>query len=145
MEQCGRRERQAHQQVKHGNFTRAYSSANSRYFPLSSPKSTSYKAMAAREPPSRRSLLQLYLIRISINLLPSVSLISRPVSVYTKTGMNGLTSHKEKFTVIDAEKRVTVPVIVEGGFLDMGFTLYRVRFEMLAKEGMENQCTRKQR
>lgn len=50
----------------------------------------------------------------------------------------GLKSYKEKFTVVDNEKRVKETEAVEGGFLDMGFTLYRVRFEMIEKN--ESEC-----
>ncbi|GKB62518.1 S-norcoclaurine synthase 2-like protein [Tanacetum coccineum] len=40
---------------------------------------------------------------------------------------------KEKFTKIDNENMIKETEAVEGGFLDMGFTLYRIRMEM--KEG----------
>ncbi|XP_071720246.1 norbelladine synthase-like [Rutidosis leptorrhynchoides] len=38
--------------------------------------------------------------------------------------------YKEKFTIIDNEKRVKEAEIIEGGYLDIGFTLYRVRIEV---------------
>lgn len=41
---------------------------------------------------------------------------------------------KEKFTKVDDEKRVKESEVIEGGFLDLGFTLYRVRFEIIEKE-----------
>ncbi|KAL7108086.1 hypothetical protein ACP275_06G093000 [Erythranthe tilingii] len=50
----------------------------------------------------------------------------------------GPTSYKEIFTVVDDEKRVKVAEVVEGGYLDMGFTLYRIRFELIEKE--ETEC-----
>ncbi|KAL8050617.1 hypothetical protein ABFX02_06G092300 [Erythranthe guttata] len=50
----------------------------------------------------------------------------------------GPTSYKEIFTVVDDEKRVKVAEVVEGGYLDMGFTLYRIRFEVIEKE--ETEC-----
>ncbi|KAH0664798.1 hypothetical protein KY285_026004 [Solanum tuberosum] len=44
-----------------------------------------------------------------------------------------LTSHKEKFVVIDDDKRVKIAQVVEGGLLDLGFTLYKVKFEVIEK------------
>ncbi|GFQ02202.1 s-norcoclaurine synthase [Phtheirospermum japonicum] len=49
-------------------------------------------------------------------------------------GKPGETSYKEKFVVVDDEKRVKVAEVVEGGYLDMGFGSYRVRFEVIDKE-----------
>ncbi|XP_047945011.1 norbelladine synthase-like [Salvia hispanica] len=46
----------------------------------------------------------------------------------------------EKLMVLDHEKRVREVEVVEGGFLDLGFTLYRVRFEVIEVEGNEKQC-----
>ncbi|KAG5547763.1 hypothetical protein RHGRI_013450 [Rhododendron griersonianum] len=39
-------------------------------------------------------------------------------------------SYKEKLTKVDDEKRVKEAEAVEGRYLDVGFTLYRVRFEV---------------
>ncbi|EXB29146.1 S-norcoclaurine synthase [Morus notabilis] len=47
----------------------------------------------------------------------------------------GLSDYKEKFTKIDNENRVKETEVVEGGYLDLGFTLYRVRFEIIEKDG----------
>ncbi|MGD7361332.1 pathogenesis-related BetVI family protein, partial [Ralstonia pseudosolanacearum] len=44
---------------------------------------------------------------------------------------DGKRSYNEKFTKIDDENRVKEAEIVEGGYLDIGFSLYRVRFEIL--------------
>ncbi|KAL0340870.1 UNVERIFIED_CONTAM: S-norcoclaurine synthase 2 [Sesamum radiatum] len=52
----------------------------------------------------------------------------------------GPSSYKEKFTVVDDERRVKETEVVEGGFLDLGFTLYRVRFEVVEKEGNKEEC-----
>ncbi|XP_041015954.1 norbelladine synthase-like [Juglans microcarpa x Juglans regia] len=46
-------------------------------------------------------------------------------------GTPGLSSSSEKFTKIDNEKRVKETEAVEGGYLEMGFTLYRIRFEVI--------------
>ncbi|PIA58614.1 hypothetical protein AQUCO_00500508v1 [Aquilegia coerulea] len=42
--------------------------------------------------------------------------------------------HKEKFTVIDNEKRLKVAEIIEGGFLNLGFCLYRVLLQIIEKD-----------
>ncbi|KAL5834652.1 hypothetical protein ACOSQ4_014149 [Xanthoceras sorbifolium] len=42
--------------------------------------------------------------------------------------------YKEKFTKVDNEKRVKEAEIIEGGYLEFGFSLYRVRFEIIEKE-----------
>ncbi|XP_059669416.1 norbelladine synthase-like [Cornus florida] len=47
-------------------------------------------------------------------------------------------SYKEKFTKIDNEKRVKETEVTEGAYLEIGFTLYRVRFEIIEKT--ENSC-----
>ncbi|KAI6696094.1 hypothetical protein NL676_016213 [Syzygium grande] len=48
--------------------------------------------------------------------------------------------YKEKFTKVDHESRVKETEAVEGGFLDMGLTLYRVRFEVIGEDNEES-CT----
>ncbi|KAL2329252.1 hypothetical protein Fmac_022679 [Flemingia macrophylla] len=48
-------------------------------------------------------------------------------------GVPGPTNYKEKFTKIDNEKRIKETEVVEGGYLDLGFTLFRVRFEVIEK------------
>ncbi|KAL0282910.1 UNVERIFIED_CONTAM: hypothetical protein Sangu_2923700 [Sesamum angustifolium] len=52
----------------------------------------------------------------------------------------GPSSYKEKFTVVEDERRVKETEVVEGGYLDLGFTLYRVRFEVVEKEGNKEEC-----
>ncbi|KAI3523215.1 hypothetical protein L1887_01273 [Cichorium endivia] len=42
----------------------------------------------------------------------------------------GFEYYKEKFTKVDNENKVKETEVVEGGFLDIGFTLYRIRFEI---------------
>nr|XP_043610723.1 norbelladine synthase-like isoform X1 [Erigeron canadensis] len=49
----------------------------------------------------------------------------------------GISPYKEKFTKIDNDKMVKEVEIVEGGFLDIGFTLYRVRFAIKANPNDE--------
>ncbi|XP_038901967.1 norbelladine synthase-like [Benincasa hispida] len=50
----------------------------------------------------------------------------------------GMPSYKEKFTKIDNENRIKEAEVVEGGYLDIGFTLYRVRFKII--ENGEDSC-----
>ncbi|XP_030532860.1 norbelladine synthase-like [Rhodamnia argentea] len=47
-------------------------------------------------------------------------------------------SYKEKFTKVDNERRVKETEAVEGGFLDMGLSLYRVRFEVVGGDEEES-------
>ncbi|XP_028112712.1 S-norcoclaurine synthase 2-like [Camellia sinensis] len=48
-------------------------------------------------------------------------------------GTPGFSSYKEKFTKIDDKKRVKETEVVEGGYLDFGFSLFRVRLEIIEK------------
>lgn len=45
----------------------------------------------------------------------------------------GFNSFKEKFTKVDNENRVKEVEAIEGGFLDLGFSLYRVRIHVIEK------------
>ncbi|XP_076911479.1 norbelladine synthase-like [Bidens hawaiensis] len=40
-------------------------------------------------------------------------------------------AYKERFTKVDHEKRVKEVEIIEGGYLELGFTYYRIRSEFL--------------
>ena len=42
--------------------------------------------------------------------------------------------HKEKFTKLDNEKRMKEIEVIEGGYLDLGFTLFCVCFEIIEKD-----------
>ncbi|XP_057468544.1 norbelladine synthase-like [Actinidia eriantha] len=55
-----------------------------------------------------------------------------------RPGTPALSSYKEKFTKVDDENRVKEAEVIEGGYLDLGFNLYRVRFEIMEKS--ENSC-----
>lgn len=46
--------------------------------------------------------------------------------------------YKEKITKIEEEKRIKETEVVEGGFLELGFTLYRICFEIVEKEGKDS-------
>ncbi|XP_008459187.2 norbelladine synthase-like [Cucumis melo] len=52
-------------------------------------------------------------------------------------GLGGV-RYKEKFTKVDNENRIKIAEMVEGGYLDLGFTLYRFRFEIIEKN--EESC-----
>ncbi|XP_011084626.1 S-norcoclaurine synthase 2-like [Sesamum indicum] len=60
--------------------------------------------------------------------------------IFLAPGTAGAASYKEKYTVVDNEKRVKEVELVEGGFLDLGFTVYRVRGEVIEKEGKKEEC-----
>lgn len=49
-------------------------------------------------------------------------------------GIPGLQFSKEKFVKIDNEKRVKEALVVEGGFLDLGFRSVLYRFEIIEKD-----------
>ncbi|GMY06357.1 S-norcoclaurine synthase 2-like [Fagus crenata] len=48
-------------------------------------------------------------------------------------GTAGFSGCKEKFTKVDNEKRLKETELIEGGQLELGFTLYRDRFEVIEK------------
>ncbi|KAG9454520.1 hypothetical protein H6P81_007424 [Aristolochia fimbriata] len=56
-------------------------------------------------------------------------------TVVTLTFPNGAGTYKEKFVAVDDEKRVKVTEVVEGGYLDLGFTSQRITLEIAEKEG----------
>ncbi|KAL0452292.1 UNVERIFIED_CONTAM: S-norcoclaurine synthase 2 [Sesamum latifolium] len=60
--------------------------------------------------------------------------------IFLAPGTAGPASYKEKFTVVDDERRVKEAELVEGGFLELGFTLYRVWVEVIEKEGKKEEC-----
>ncbi|GMY06355.1 S-norcoclaurine synthase 2-like [Fagus crenata] len=45
-----------------------------------------------------------------------------------------LSGYKEKFTKVDNEKRLKEAEVIEGGYLELGFTLFRVQFEVIEKD-----------
>ncbi|XP_038900632.1 norbelladine synthase-like [Benincasa hispida] len=53
-------------------------------------------------------------------------------------GLGGPASYKEKFVKIDNEKRIKIAEMVEGGYLDFGFTLYRFRVEIIEKNNQHS-------
>jgi len=47
--------------------------------------------------------------------------------------LGGPAGYKEKFTKIDNENRIKETEVVEGGYLEFGFTLFRVRLAVVEK------------
>ncbi|KAF5197794.1 S-norcoclaurine synthase [Thalictrum thalictroides] len=56
------------------------------------------------------------------------------LNVIFPKGTSLVTYLKEKFIVIDNEKRVKVVEVIEGGFLDLGFSLYQVYLQIIEKD-----------
>ncbi|KAL0282907.1 UNVERIFIED_CONTAM: hypothetical protein Sangu_2923400 [Sesamum angustifolium] len=81
----------------------------------------------------------LYLAKVVVEALPD-RFSKFEVMMNLETGTAGPASYKEKYTVVDDERRVKEAELVEGGFLDLGFTLYRVRGEVIEKEGKKEEC-----
>ncbi|XP_028753368.1 S-norcoclaurine synthase 2-like [Neltuma alba] len=50
-----------------------------------------------------------------------------------KPGFEGPAGYKEKFTKIDNDRRIKEVEIVEGGYLELGFSAFRVRLEVIEK------------
>ncbi|XP_028753366.1 S-norcoclaurine synthase-like [Neltuma alba] len=48
-------------------------------------------------------------------------------------GTLGPTCYKEKFTKVDNENRIKEIEVIEGGYLELGFTLFRGRFHIMEK------------
>ncbi|XP_052170730.1 norbelladine synthase-like [Diospyros lotus] len=55
------------------------------------------------------------------------------IKLVFKPGIPGISSYKEKFTIVDDEKRLKQVEVIEGGYLELGFTYYGVRFEVIEK------------
>ncbi|KAI3688075.1 hypothetical protein L1987_81781 [Smallanthus sonchifolius] len=57
----------------------------------------------------------------------------------------GFPYYKEKFTKIDNENMIEETEVVEGGYLDIGFTLYRIRIEIKEnpKDDTDSSCLEK--
>ncbi|WMV36332.1 hypothetical protein MTR67_029717 [Solanum verrucosum] len=51
-----------------------------------------------------------------------------------QVSLPGNPPYKEKFVLMDDEKRVKEVEIVEGGYLDLGFTFYGIKFEVIEKD-----------
>uniref|UniRef100_A0AAU6SI64 1-phenethylisoquinoline scaffold synthase n=1 Tax=Gloriosa superba TaxID=41220 RepID=A0AAU6SI64_GLOSU len=57
------------------------------------------------------------------------------LKVFFPPGSPGPAFHMEKFVLVDDKKRVKDVDVIEGGYLELGFSAYKVRFEILEKEG----------
>ncbi|KAE8077495.1 hypothetical protein FH972_016055 [Carpinus fangiana] len=56
-------------------------------------------------------------------------------------GTPGASYLKERFTVIDDDRRIKETEVIEGGYKDMGFHLYRIRLEIV-ENGTESSVVR---
>ncbi|XXG66675.1 hypothetical protein AAC387_Pa06g0202 [Persea americana] len=84
----------------------------------------------------------LQLGKLAVKLLPNIFQdiqaegdggVGTVLSLTFAPGSPAFAVYKEKFTKIDHENRVKETEVVEGGFLDLGFLLYRVRLQVLEK------------
>ena len=50
---------------------------------------------------------------------------------FLELGTPGFTYYKEKFTKLDNEKRLKEAEVIEGGYLELGFTFHHTRFEVI--------------
>ncbi|KAI5390926.1 norbelladine synthase [Lathyrus oleraceus] len=73
--------------------------------------------------------------RIEYDLMQTVIKPEQQQGYYLQdfTSIPGPASYNEKFTKIDNEKHIKEVEVVEGGYLDFGFKLFRVRFEVIEK------------
>ncbi|KAK9689764.1 hypothetical protein RND81_09G079300 [Saponaria officinalis] len=55
-------------------------------------------------------------------------------------GTPGLSSYKEKYTKVDDEKHIKEAEVIKGGYLDYGFTMYKIRVEIIDKAHNNNEC-----
>jgi hypothetical protein len=60
-------------------------------------------------------------------------LFIQPFLFPIELGTPGFTSYSEKFTKVDHEKCLKETEVIEEGYLDMGFTFYRICFEIFEK------------
>ena len=54
--------------------------------------------------------------------------------IFIELGPPLFTVYKEKFTKLDNEKRLKETEVIEGGYLELGFTLFLIRFEVIEKD-----------
>ncbi|KAL3524541.1 hypothetical protein ACH5RR_017375 [Cinchona calisaya] len=83
------------------------------------------------------------------HLLDKIDVLEGDGSAGTKLKLtfpqgNPLISYsKEEFVVVDDQKLVKVAEVFEGGYLNLGFTLYRVTFQVIPNPNDESSCTTK--
>ncbi|KAF5780195.1 putative (S)-norcoclaurine synthase [Helianthus annuus] len=82
------------------------------------------------------------------NALEAVDVIEGdggPGTILKLTFKPGFPYYYEKFTKVDNENMIKEAEVVEGGFLDVGFTLYRIRFEIKENpnDDMGSSCLQK--
>ncbi|KAL2249144.1 S-norcoclaurine synthase-like [Sesamum indicum] len=62
------------------------------------------------------------------------------IQVFFAPGVAGPPWYKEKYLVVDDERRVKVGEFVEGGVLEQGFKSYVVTLEAIEKKGKKDEC-----
>nr|XP_043611423.1 norbelladine synthase-like [Erigeron canadensis] len=75
----------------------------------------------------------------SVDLVEGDGAVGTILKLTLKPGL-GLTYYKEKFTKIDHENKIKETEVVEGGFLDLGFNLYRFRIEIKEIPNDDTSC-----
>ncbi|KAI3517111.1 hypothetical protein L1887_16319 [Cichorium endivia] len=76
----------------------------------------------------------------TIDILEGDGGVGTIVKITPHPGVPMGTAFKEKFTKIDHEKRVKEIKIIEGGYLDVGFTSYQMKLEFMENENEDSSC-----
>ncbi|KAI3816218.1 hypothetical protein L1987_15909 [Smallanthus sonchifolius] len=69
-----------------------------------------------------------------IDILEGDGGVGTVIKVTPRSDVSGLTAYKERFTKVDHEKMMKEVEIIEGGFLEFGFTSYRITSEFLENQ-----------
>ncbi|KAI3695970.1 hypothetical protein L1987_78976 [Smallanthus sonchifolius] len=69
-----------------------------------------------------------------IDVLEGDGGVNTVIKVTPRSDVPGLTVYKERFTKVDHEKRMKEVELIEGGFLELGFTSYRIKSEFLENQ-----------
>ncbi|XP_059287318.1 norbelladine synthase-like [Lycium ferocissimum] len=77
-----------------------------------------------------------FVVEITPHIVEKVEVIEGNGGAGTvlQVSLPGNAPYKEKYVSVDDEKRVKEVEVVEGGFLDLGFTFYGVKFEVIESD-----------
>ncbi|KAK9059838.1 hypothetical protein SSX86_020542 [Deinandra increscens subsp. villosa] len=85
------------------------------------------------------------IIRAELGHLSSVAIlegdgssVGTVVEIKPCPGVSTFLPYKERFTMIDHEKKMREVEMIEGWYIDLGFTAFRIRLELIDKE--EDAC-----